>query len=96
VELRRVGSRWVAPCPFHQDTKPSFTVNEEEGFFYCFGCQASGDLFDFYGRINGLDFRETLEQLAEEAGVRLDAAPSQNDRRHDEALSRKRQILRMH
>ena len=72
VTLRRVGNRWVAPCPFHQETKPSFSVNEEEGFFHCFGCQASGDLFDFYARINGLEFRDALEQLAEEAGVRLD------------------------
>ena len=96
VELRRVGPRWVAPCPFHQETKPSFSVNEEEGFFYCFGCQAAGDLFDFYGRINGLNFRETLEQLAEETGVQLDAAPTRDDRKHDEAVSRRRQILRMH
>ena len=62
VDLKRNGPRWVAPCPFHQETKPSFSINEEEGFFYCFGCQASGDLFDFYGQINGLDFKETLEQ----------------------------------
>lgn len=72
VELRRAGNRWVAPCPFHQETKPSFSVNEEEGFFYCFGCQAAGDVFDFYSRINGLDFRETLQHLAEETGVALD------------------------
>ena len=71
VELRRAGNRWVAPCPFHQETKPSFSVNEEEGFFYCFGCQAAGDVFDFYSRINGLDFKETLAHLAEEAGVSL-------------------------
>lgn len=71
VDLRLVGGRWVAPCPFHQETKPSFSVNEEQGFFYCFGCQAAGDLFDFYSRINGLEFRETLEQLAEEAHVPL-------------------------
>ena len=69
VELRSVGSRLVAPCPFHQETKPSFSINEEQGTFYCFGCQASGDLFDFYGRLNGLDFKETLQALAEEAGV---------------------------
>ncbi len=72
VDLQRNGPRWAAPCPFHQETKPSFSIHEEEGFFYCFGCQASGDLFDFYGRINGLDFRETLEQLALEAGITLD------------------------
>lgn len=71
VDLRRVGARWVAPCPFHHETKPSFSVNAEDGFYYCFGCQASGDIFDFYGRINGLDFKETLEQLAAEAGVDL-------------------------
>ncbi len=73
ITLTRAGGRWVAPCPFHQETKPSFSINEEEGFFYCFGCQASGDLFDFYARINGLEFREALEQLAEEAGIPLDA-----------------------
>lgn len=73
VNLQRHGNRWVAPCPFHQETKPSFSVNEEEGFFHCFGCQASGDIFDFYARINGLEFREALEQLAEEAGVKLEA-----------------------
>ncbi len=73
VDLKRNGPRWAAPCPFHQETKPSFSVNEEEGLFYCFGCQASGDIFEFYGRINGLDFGETLEQLALEAGIILDA-----------------------
>lgn len=72
VALQRHGNRWVAPCPFHQETKPSFSVNEEEGFFHCFGCQASGDLFDFYAKINGLDFRDALAQLAEEAGIKLE------------------------
>ena len=98
VELKRNGARWVAPCPFHQETKPSFSVNEEEGFFYCFGCHASGDLFDFYGRINGLDFRETLEALAEETGVVLDrnddGTPGVAARR--QGLSEKQQMLRLH
>ena len=71
VDLKRNGPRWVAPCPFHQETKPSFSVNEEQGLFYCFGCHASGDIFDFYGRINGLDFRDTLEQLAAEGKYRV-------------------------
>ena len=43
VALHTVGNRLVAPCPFHQETKPSFSVNPERGFYYCFGCQASGD-----------------------------------------------------
>ena len=97
VDLKRNGPRWVAPCPFHQETKPSFSINEEEGFFYCFGCQASGDLFDFYGQINGLDFRETLEQLAEEAGVTLDRGPQRQDGRPaGQTMSKRRQLLKIH
>ena len=56
VELKRNGPRWMAPCPFHQEKKPSFSVNEEEQMFYWFGCPASGDLFVFHSRINGRDF----------------------------------------
>lgn len=94
VEVRPMGSRLVAPCPFHQETKPSFSINEDQGTFYCFGCQASGDIFDFYGRINGLDFRESLEQLAEEAGVQLSSyKPDPQAARH---RSQKRDMLKMH
>ncbi len=94
VELRPAGSRLMAPCPFHQETKPSFSINEEQGTFYCFGCQASGDIFDFYGRINGLDFKETLAALAEEAGVQLEAC--RPDPHAREQRSQKRDMLRMH
>ena len=98
VDLKRNGPRWVAPCPFHQETKPSFSVNEEQGLFYCFGCHASGDIFDFYGRINGLDFRDTLEQLAAEAGVSLDRGPADPKRREQEQRERsgRRQMIRMY
>ncbi|KHK04051.1 DNA primase [Desulfovibrio sp. TomC] len=71
VNLRPVGSRLVGPCPFHQETKGSFNVHPDKGFFHCFGCQASGDVIDFYCRINGLEFREGLERLASELGVDL-------------------------
>ncbi|MBR5882899.1 MAG: DNA primase, partial [Mailhella sp.] len=94
VELRSVGSRLVAPCPFHQETKPSFSINEEQGTFYCFGCQASGDLFDFYGRLNGLDFKETLQALAEEAGVQLQTYRPNPQARQER--SQKRDMLKMH
>lgn len=74
VDLRQVGGRWTGPCPFHQETKPSFSVNPELGHYYCFGCQASGDVIDFYCNIHGLEFREGLQQLAEEAGIELASA----------------------
>ncbi|MBQ3060571.1 MAG: DNA primase [Desulfovibrio sp.] len=98
VELKRNGSRWVAPCPFHQESKPSFSVNEDQGIFYCFGCQASGDIFDFYGRINGLDFRETLEQLAAETGINLERNPRGARYQEEERQRRssRQQMLRMH
>ena len=69
VTLRPVGGRLVGACPFHQETKGSFNVHPDKGFFHCFGCQASGDVIDFYCRINGLEFREGLEGLAAEVGV---------------------------
>ncbi len=96
VTLRRAGNRWVAPCPFHQETKPSFSVNEEEGFFHCFGCQASGDIFDFYARVNGLEFRDALEQLAEEAGVRLDDRKGVPDGASAKAAQTRRAGLKMY
>ncbi|NCD24563.1 MAG: DNA primase [Deltaproteobacteria bacterium] len=71
VELRPAGTRLVAPCPFHQETKPSFSVNPEGGFYYCFGCQASGDIIEFYRAINGLEFGEAVEALAREAGLEV-------------------------
>jgi DNA primase len=73
VDLRPVGGRLVGACPFHQETKGSFNVHPDRGYFHCFGCQASGDVIDFYCRINGLEFREGLERLAAEVGVRLDS-----------------------
>jgi len=72
VSLTPAGSnRLKAPCPFHSETKPSFFVDLTRGAFHCFGCQASGDIFEFYGKYHGLGFRESLEQLALEAGVSL-------------------------
>lgn len=85
VELRPVSGRWMGPCPFHQETKPSFSVNSESGYYYCFGCGASGDLIDFHCAVHGLEFREALEQLAEEAGIQL-----QNVRRDPQAEAKKR------
>lgn len=95
VNLRHSGgSRWMGTCPFHQETKPSFSVDADQGFYHCFGCHAHGDLFDFYQQINGLTFSEALEQLAEEAGVQL-VRRNNNDDRNTPALKRK-ELLKIH
>ncbi len=94
VDLRPVSGRWMGVCPFHQETKPSMSVNEEEGFFYCFGCQASGDVIDFYQRINGLEFKEALELLADEAGVELEKVKFDPNAQREH--KKKKTILDMH
>lgn len=90
VRLRRVGQRLVGPCPFHQETKPSFSVNPDQGLYYCFGCQAAGDVIEFYRAIHGLDFMDAVAALAEEAGVELRLGPGSAT-----GSSRKR-LLEMH
>lgn len=89
VELKPVGDRWSAPCPFHQETKPSFTVSPDKGFYYCFGCQASGDIIEFYKNINGLDFVEAVRQLAREAGIEIkdNLSPGQNKEKTQVSIS---------
>jgi DNA primase len=94
VSLRPGGGRQMGLCPFHQEKTPSFSVNEAEGFFYCFGCQAGGDVLDFYQRINGLEFKDALEQLAAEAGIELTAFKP--DPEYDARQKLKRQCLEMH
>ena len=63
--------RWKGLCPFHNEKTPSFYVDENKGMFYCFGCKAGGDAFKFVQMIEGVDFREALEKLAQETGVEL-------------------------
>lgn len=67
--LRRQGRRWVGLCPFHAEKTPSFSVNAEEGFYYCFGCQASGDSITFVRSVEHLDFVDSVRFLADRAGV---------------------------
>jgi DNA primase len=70
VPLRPSGrGRWVGHCPAHQDRVPSFTVWEDH--YYCFGCQAVGDLFSWF-RLDGCSFPEAVKRAAERAGVRLE------------------------
>lgn len=70
VALRPAGpGRFSGLCPFHNETAPSFQVNAELGFFHCFGCKESGDIFGFLMKREGLSFVEALHQLARRAGI---------------------------
>src|SRR5690554_1883001 len=65
------GGRSKGLCPFHSERTPSFNVNDDRGFYYCFGCQASGDAFSFLTKHTGVSFVEALELLALRTGVEL-------------------------
>src|ERR1700726_4840539 len=72
TELRRAGPRsYEGLCPFHDERSPSFSVEPVEKVYYCFGCQASGDVFTFVQETEGVDFKGSLELLAERTGVEL-------------------------
>jgi DNA primase len=72
VQLKKAGRNFVGFCPFHSNTRtPSFTVFPETQSYHCFGCKASGTVFDFLMQREGLEFRDALEQLARRAGVAL-------------------------
>ena len=67
--LKRAGKTYKACCPFHKEKTPSFTCDSEKGLFYCFGCQAGGDIFEFLMRMENLSFNEAVRKLADIAGV---------------------------
>ena len=71
VKLKRAGKNYTACCPFHTEKSPSFTVNREKQFYYCFGCGASGNAISFLMEHDRLDFIDGLKQLAGAAGLTL-------------------------
>ena len=64
IRLRRTGERLVGLCPFHPDRDPSLVIYPETSSYFCFGCEAGGDVIDFVGRLRGTAFRETAALLA--------------------------------
>jgi DNA primase catalytic core len=86
VRLERAGRNFKGLCPFHTEKTPSFFISPALNRFHCFGCGASGDVFAFLMRIEGLSFREAMRRLAERAGIELreetlpQEAPDERDR----------------
>src|SRR5579872_6823353 len=68
VKLEKAGKSFKARCPFHNEKTPSFFVSPERGGYYCFGCNAKGDIFTFVEQFEGLDFKGALKVLADRAG----------------------------
>ncbi|MBF0094635.1 MAG: DNA primase, partial [Alphaproteobacteria bacterium] len=86
VRLQRRGREHTGLCPFHNEKTPSFTINEDKGFFHCFGCGAHGDVISFEMRALGLSFVDAVERLAGEAGLEVpQSSPEERTRARREA-----------
>ena len=78
VKLKKAGKNYSACCPFHQEKTPSFSVNPEKQFYYCFGCGAGGNALGFIMDYERMEFREAIESLAQAAGIDLPAEEVDN------------------
>ena len=78
VKLTRRGHEYTGLCPFHREKTPSFTINEEKGFYHCFGCGAHGDVISYLVEAEKMPFIEAIEHLAAMAGLKMpEATPEQ-------------------
>jgi DNA primase len=93
VRLRRNGTALIGLCPFHEEKTPSFNVNKHNKVFYCHGCGAGGDVISFVRELHGFSYVESLEHLAERAGVEIEyeqADPKQMERDRAQRSQRRR------
>jgi DNA primase len=92
TDLRRVGTRFVGLCPFHDERTPSFSVDPAKKLYHCFGCGEGGDAIGFVRQTEALDFPDAVELLAERYNVRVervedDPKVEERRRRHDRLRS---------
>ncbi len=93
-DLRRAGpNRYEGLCPFHEERTPSFGIDPAQKVYYCFGCQAAGDVFTFVQETEGVDFKGALELLADRCGVELER--EQEDPRDAERRRSREHLLEL-
>lgn len=98
--LKKKGANWMACCPFHQEKTPSFSVNPSKGFYKCFGCGKGGNAFTFLMEMEGLNFPEAIQRVAEMTGVPLpepidDRQYAQNKQRKEERKHLSEQVIEL-
>ena len=71
VRLKKKGKDYLGLCPFHNEKTPSFTVNDQKGFYHCFGCQAHGDIITFVMETERLEFKDTIFKIAQDFGIEV-------------------------
>ena len=85
VPLKKAGNEFKACCPFHQEKTPSFWVNDQKGFYHCFGCGAHGDAIRWLSDARGMAFMDAVKQLCEETGLELPKAAPEEIARQERA-----------
>lgn len=71
VQLHQAGKNLIGLCPFHDEKTPSFSVNEEKQFFYCFGCHRSGNVFQFLMELKHIDFVDAVKEIANDSNIKI-------------------------
>lgn len=71
VPLQKRGANYWGCCPFHNEKTPSFAVNEEKGYYHCFGCGEHGDIISFTMKSENIDFKTAISELADMAGIKI-------------------------
>ena len=79
VHLKRSGRNFFGLCPFHNEKSPSFSVSPDKQIFHCFGCGVGGNVITFVSKIEGLNFVETVQMLAERANIQLPTLENNGD-----------------
>jgi len=87
VKVTRAGREYKACCPFHNEKTPSFTINDEKGFYHCFGCSAHGDAIRWMTDQRGLSFMDAVKELAAEAGMDVPAPDPRAAKKAEEQAS---------
>ena len=85
VKIQRAGREWKACCPFHNEKTPSFTINDDKGFYHCFGCGAHGDAIRWMTDQRGLPFMDAVKELAASAGMDVPAPDKRSAERAERA-----------
>jgi DNA primase len=88
VTLERKGGNWWACCPFHHEKTPSFSINETDQYYHCFGCGESGDVIKFVREMENIEFMDAVRMLAEKVGLQVPSSGFDNQKTAE--LKRKR------
>lgn len=86
LQLEQKGRSFWACCPFHNEKTPSFSINNEGGFYHCFGCKESGDVIKFVEKMENVDFMDAIKILADRVGMEIPEFQNSDKRKQDQKL----------